>query len=309
MSRNGSGTYSLPQSPFVAGTSISSSEVNSNFSDIASALTQSVSKDGQTTLTGPIKFAPGSVSAPGITFSDGTTSGLYHAGSGVVKVAGAGSNVAIFDPTAAGSGQSGALITYGNGAVLSPVGQVAMYAGSTAPAGWALCYGQAISRSSYPELYNTIGTTYGSGDGSTTYNLPDLRGRVIAGKDDMGGSAASRMTAAGGIDGTVLGAAGGSQTHTLTAAELAAHTHTGTTASGGVDHTHNFTQYDSQWSNSGSGGFATSPKVTVTRTDTTTGASAYLHTHTFTTASSGSGGAHTIMQPTLVMNAIIFVGR
>lgn len=67
---------------------------------------------------------------------------------------------------------------------------------------------------------------HGDGDGSTTFTKPDLRGRVPVGRDDMGGSAASRITSAGaGINGTVPGASGGSQTHTLTTAQMPSHTH------------------------------------------------------------------------------------
>ena len=56
-----------------------------------------------------------------------------------------------------------------------------MFAGATAPSGWLICDGSAISRTTYSTLYAVIGTTYGSGDGSTTFNLPDLRGRVAVG--------------------------------------------------------------------------------------------------------------------------------
>jgi microcystin-dependent protein len=80
-----------------------------------------------------------------------------------------------------------------------------------------LCHGQAISRSTYAALFTAIGTTYGQGNGSTTFNLPDLRGRVVAGKDNMGGSSANRITnAASGITGTTLGASGGVEQHLLT---------------------------------------------------------------------------------------------
>lgn len=72
-------------------------------------------------------------------------------------------------------------------------GTVLDFAGSVAPDGWLLCYGQAISRVDYANLFAKIGTTFGVGDGSTTFNLPDCRGRVGAGKDDMGGSAANRL--------------------------------------------------------------------------------------------------------------------
>lgn len=91
-------------------------------------------------------------------------------------------------------------------------GVVLDYAGTTAPVGYLLAYGQAISRTTYADLYNVIGTTYGVGDGSTTFNLPDLRGRVVAGKDDMGGSSANRLTTP--LDGDVLGGTNGNELHT-----------------------------------------------------------------------------------------------
>lgn len=153
-----------------------------------------------------------------------------------------------------------------------PAGSVSAYAGSTAPAGWLLCFGQAVSRSTYADLFAVIATTYGAGDGSTTFNLPDLRGRVAVGKDNMGGSAANRITSGGsGITGTTLGAAGGTQTHTLTTAEMPAHTHSiGTAAacSGGVVGT-------------GQGGSAVN------------------------TGSTGGGGAHQNTQPSIILNYII----
>lgn len=106
-------------------------------------------------------------------------------------------------------------------------GHMAPYAGATAPPGWLLCYGQAISRSTYAALFLAIGTVHGAGDGATTFNVPDMRGRTVAGKDDMGGAAANRLTSGGsGITGTTLGAAGGTETHTLSIAQLASHSHT-----------------------------------------------------------------------------------
>ena len=92
--------------------------------------------------------------------------------------------------------------------VFVPTGMVAPYAGTSAPAGYLLCFGQAISRTTFAALFAVCSTTYGAGDGSTTFNVPDLRGYVAAGKDDMGGSAAGRLSG-----GTTLGAGLGAQTH------------------------------------------------------------------------------------------------
>ena len=95
-----------------------------------------------------------------------------------------------------------------------PAGCIMPYAGATAPDGWLLCHGQAVSRTTYADLFAAIGTAYGPGDGSTTFNVPDLRGRVAAGRDDMGGTDAGRL--AGGVaNRTTLGGAGGAATHTL----------------------------------------------------------------------------------------------
>lgn len=127
-----------------------------------------------------------------------------------------------------------------------PIGSVTAFAGTIAPAGWLLCAGQTVSRSQYMGLFLTIGTTYGAGDGSTTFTLPDMRGRVAAGKDDMGGSAASRLTSgASGVDGITLGAVGGAQTHTLTSTQSGTppHSHANTLSNNTVassGHRHDF---------------------------------------------------------------------
>lgn len=68
-----------------------------------------------------------------------------------------------------------------------PSGAVQAFAMSTAPNGWLKCNGQAVSRTTYAALFSAIGTTYGSGDGSTTFNLPDLRGEFVRGWDDSRG--------------------------------------------------------------------------------------------------------------------------
>jgi len=150
-------------------------------------------------------------------------------------------------------------------------GIVVPYAGTTAPTGWLLCYGQVVAQADYAALYAILGTTYGS-DAGGNFTLPDLRGRVVAGQDDMGGSSANRLTdQSGGVDGDVLGDTGGAETHTLSIGELAAHQHSGGMAAG---------------TNSTDGAGATG------------GASA-------NTGSTGSGTAHNNVQPTLILNYII----
>lgn len=97
--------------------------------------------------------------------------------------------------------------------VAVPIGAGLPYFGTTEPGeNWKFPHGQALSRTTYATLFARYGTTYGAGDGTTTFNLPDLRGRVPVGRDDMGGTAASRITnAVSGITGTTLGATGGDQ--------------------------------------------------------------------------------------------------
>jgi len=93
------------------------------------------------------------------------------------------------------------------------VGEIRMFAGNYAPLGWEMCNGQLLQVAQYPALFSLIGTTYG-GDGQSTFALPDMRGRVPV----------SMGTSKDGIH-YPLGQAGGTETVTLTTAELGAHTH------------------------------------------------------------------------------------
>lgn len=111
-----------------------------------------------------------------------------------------------------------------------PIGGLLIWPSSTAPTGFLFCNGQEASRTTYAALYAVIGDTWGNGNGSTTFNLPDIRGRIPVGKGDMGGTAANRITATGdgnpGLDTSVLGRSGGSQSHALTTAQIPPHNHT-----------------------------------------------------------------------------------
>ena len=161
---------------------------------------------------------------------------------------------------------------------VNPTGAVLSFAGESAPTGWLLCYGQAISRTTYAGLFTVLAEVYGAGDGSTTFNVPDLRGRTIAGQDDMGGASADRLTGAGGvggIDGDILGASGGTEAVTLTEAQMPAHTH----------------DYTDPPSTGTAQNFA--------------GISVTGGAGTSQTGITGSGSAHVNMQPTLILNYII----
>lgn len=187
-----------------------------------------------------------------------------------------------------------------------PIGAMMAYGGATAPNGWALCYGQAVSRTVYALLFATIGIAYGPGDSSSTFNLPDKRGRVSIGKDDMGGSPANRVTnAVSGIQGATLGAAGGDQNAQMDTLDASS---SASSAVSDLGHAHDF---DLQ----GNGGGASDQRATSIGGDTKpvgtthtafTGIS--VATTVATTVTSSLTGASQNMQPSEVDNWIIFTG-
>jgi len=145
-------------------------------------------------------------------------------------------------------------------------GVIQMWPVNTTPDGWLLCRGQAVSRTTYSALYTLLGDTYGAGDGSTTFNLPDLQGNVPVGYD----STQSEFDA--------LGETGGAKTHTLTEAEMPAHTHDAATG--------NFLVNDPNVSDFSDSGTANGTVASAT-------------------ASTGGGGAHNNLQPYIALNFII----
>lgn len=143
--------------------------------------------------------------------------------------------------------------------VFFPTGVQVPYGGATAPTGFLLCDGSAVSRTTYAGLFAIIGTTYGAGDGSTTFTLPDKRGRT-----SIGAGTGSGLTA------RTRGTKGGEENHLLTLAEAPAHFHTTTlTASEG-----------------GGEGAQYAP-----------GGGTFGATVSFNTDSKGGGGAHNTMMP------------
>lgn len=180
-----------------------------------------------------------------------------------------------------------------------PPGVIVPYGAASAPSGWLLCGGQAVSRTTNAALFAVIGTTYGVGDGSTTFNLPDLRGRVVAGVDNMNGSAANRMTGATmSPDGNSIGATGGAQQVTLSTSEIPSHNHTASDSG----HTHSISQSGLTGNNSGLGG--TGGGSSLWQSGSVAGAT-NVGTANISVGNTGGGGAHLNAQPTILLYYII----
>lgn len=192
-----------------------------------------------------------------------------------------------------------------------PIGGMIDYTGTTAPnSAFVLPYGQAISRTTYSTYFTLVSTTFGVGDGSTTFNVPDLRGRVVAGKDDMGGSSANRLTDADdGLNGDTLGDTGGGETQVLAQGNLpnvnfvvaSGQTVSVTSTVTGIPR--NATSITSLAGSAGTdyGWYSLVPATqgTVTSTGTVTNAG--------TAASGGSGTAFGVVQPTIILSKILRV--
>lgn len=165
---------------------------------------------------------------------------------------------------------------------------------SEAPEGWLLCDGSAVSRATYSDLFAAIGTTYGAGNGSTTFNLPDLRGRVPLGPDGSAG----RLS---GSD--ALGNSGGAEKHQLVTSEIPSHGH-GVSSITIDTHSHGvpiFTQQRHEGSGFAYNGMSSGGN-TVTQSTAYSGGSFPLNG---STDSTGGGGSHTSMQPYLVVNWLV----
>jgi microcystin-dependent protein len=166
-------------------------------------------------------------------------------------------------------GVTSAIQTQINNISSVPTGSVSMWVTGTAPTGWLLCQGQAVSRTTYATLFGVISTTYGVGDNSTTFNLPDLRGRV-----PMGAGTGRNVADSANLTARTLGTkVSDAETHTLITAEMPVHNHTSLILGSG----------------SGSTGI---PVTASANTNTTTG-------------DAGSGQPHNNTQPSTVINFII----
>lgn len=300
------GVYSLPPVYHAdTGTVIQAIQHNSPLEDIAAALTARLSRDGSAPMTGALQLSPGTVSLPGAVFQTDATTGWFKTTAGI-GIAVGGVKVAEFT---AGGLASGARI----------LGELVPFTGTTPPPLFVLPFGQTLSRTTYPNLWTfaqaeiaASNTLYNNGDGSTTFGIPDLRGRVPAGWDKMGGTAASRLTlAAPGVNGAVLGTAGGEQAHVQTTSEMPAHAHFMVINDHGHTHGSDAAQNTGGVVGvTGGGSFFVLGinGATINSATSNIGIGSASGVDDNKTTTIGGGGAHNNVQPTLVCNYILFAG-
>ena len=226
MPRNGSGTYSIPNT-FLPNTSILSSLANGNFSDIATAMTGSLPRDGQAGMTGALIGIAGTATAPAFKFAGSTQSGFYRSAADQISVSTAGvervrvkadgtlrgaSDALLWAQLGASTDVQAMLSAADNAAirtlldvmttaavaaavdaVKTPPGAMMWWPKNTPPSGWFERNGQAVSRTTYADLFAVIGTDYGAGDGWGTFNLPDDRAQFIRGWDNSAGIDTGRV--------------------------------------------------------------------------------------------------------------------
>jgi microcystin-dependent protein len=322
MARDGSGNYLLPSgNPVVSGTTITSTHFNTTLNDVAAALTGSLPRNGEASMTGPFRLSDGSPSTPAFGFNAEASTGLFRpttntlafsvGGSERLRIAGGniiigstsdggqklqvtgtasitgnttvGGTFAVTGNTAltgdlaitgTTTGVTKAMVGLGNvdnttdvGKPISTAVQAALDAlvaarrgtisavpFSSTPTGSLLCNGQAVNRTTYASLFALIGTSYGSGDGSTTFNVPDLRGVTLRGLDESRGLDPSRGL------GTYQADAYASHAHGVNDPTHAhgvydpGHGHSGVTDTQGY-HGHSFTRPNLSGLGAGSAGF------------------------------------------------------
>jgi microcystin-dependent protein len=185
-----------------------------------------------------------------------------------------------------------------------PVGAVLDYAGAAAPTYWLLCYGQEVSQTTYAALYAVVSTTFNTGgEGAGNFRLPDMRGRVVAGQDDMGGSSANRLTGlTDGVNGDTFGAAGGLESTVIAQANLPNVNLSSASLTVSIVNGTNVARTESKVNNVENAAGAQNDVPVNVALDTitaTAGGNVPL---------GGSGTATNNVQPTIVLNKIIYAG-
>lgn len=308
MPRNGSGSCSLAEAPFIPNTPISSANTNSNNDDIISMLTDSLSRAGDGGMQAVLDL-----DNSGFVYGTDPNTGMRRTAGDEQAIQCGGVDVIAITPTgAAVDGDlevTGALTVAGNPLLL--IGEIKLWSGITKPANWQLCGGQALLRATYPDLWAFAAAEiaagnllFTNGNGTTTFTVPDFNGRVPAGNDNGAGHlTATTMTP----DGVTLGAIGGAQTETILQANLPAAT-LATTITSGQPHTHSITGLGLVAVNNGGGASQGNLLTTVGGSATTLTSGNNSATIAASTALGGSGTALTNVQPTIIVNYIIYAG-
>jgi len=240
---------------------------------------------GATTLSTVLGIASGGTGLTSFTTGDV----VYASGSTTIAKLGIGSALQVLKTNAGATAPSWVTETD-----LCPVGSIIMYGAASAPTNWLLCDGAAVSRTTYADLFTAIGTTYGSGDGSATFEVPDMQSRFPVGYD---GGSSYALAATGGATTDTPTLSGTNTGTTLSASQIPAHQHGGVTTgwpsgswTGGTGAV--------QTAIDVSGDSTASGAVNLSLENTGGGSS---HTHTW----SGTSTAVDILPPYLVVNYII----
>lgn len=201
-----------------------------------------------------------------------------------------------------------------------PTGVVLPYSGASAPSGWLMADGSAVSRTTYAALFALHGTTFGAGDGSTTFNLPDMRGRSVLGAGTGSGLTARTRGQAGGSENSIVVSHSHNHAHGASSGTVSNdHTHSGSTGGFSNDHAHALGISDAGGLGGGgslvrkggiSGDVSGGSTANHSHAFSTGGISAN-HTHAITVnadaTAAGSSGTGANMAPYLVLNHIIKV--
>ena len=253
--------------------------------DGAVTLASTLAVTGATTLSTALGSASGGTDQSSYTTGDL----VYASGTTAISKLGIGSALQVLKTNSGASAPEWVTETD-----LCPVGSIVMYGAASAPTNWLLCDGTAVSRSTYSDLFSAISTTYGEGDGSLTFNVPNLQGVFPIGYD---GGSSYALAATGGATTDTPTLSGSNAGTTLTSAQIPAHQHGGVTTgwpsgswTGGTGAT--------QTAIDVSGDSTASGSVNLSLENTGGGSS---HTHTW----SGTSSAVDIIPPYLVVNYII----
>jgi len=291
MPRNGGGVFSLAEPPFIPNTVISSAAVNSDFSDIADALTASLARDGQGGMTGTLPLASG-----GVVYLSDPNTGLRRSAADTQEIFGGGIALATIGPTEVNF----SVPVKQNGSPLNFIGQVAISSLTNTPPLW-LATGATYLRATYPALWAVaqaeiaLGNTfYNNGNGTTTFGIAGMEGHGAVGVDTSG-------LILPGV--TVIGAGTGAATKPIAQANLPNVTFT--TNINDPQHRHSISLL-SQGYNVGLGGVqllstnSGSPVTPLTEFAPTS--------ITASTPSGGSGTPLNVVQPSRAFKFIVYAG-